>query len=248
MRHYSVKYRATGYLFATLLAFLGTSPAHAAIIHESATIDNVGQAPTVLAVNVVSALQYLGSRFSITSPMQVSAIGGHFVKINPPGDGKVFGAIVNVTDVAPPGPSNGDFPPFLPATIGANALAATTLDLPTPTSAGVTVPLSVLLSPGDYALIFGAGGFGAGGNGQMPINNDVSGAFNPSPPSFFFGLVPSPGVSGEGNWFDFNPEAGIPNFYFVVEGTVVPIPPAFGLFAAGLLALGFIVRRQRRAI
>ncbi len=34
---------------------------------------------------------------------------------------------------------------------------------------------------------------------------------------------------------------------FVVEDTVVPLPPAIGLFAAGILALGFIVRRQKRA-
>ncbi len=35
---------------------------------------------------------------------------------------------------------------------------------------------------------------------------------------------------------------------FNLTNNPVPIPPAFGLFAAGLLALGFIVRRRRRAI
>ncbi len=56
--------------------------------------------------------------------MNVTEIGGHFVQINPPGNGKIFGGIVEV-----PGTANGDFPSFSPATIGADALALTTLDL-----------------------------------------------------------------------------------------------------------------------
>lgn len=261
MRHYSVKFQATGYLFATLLAFLGTSPAHAAIIHESATTPvpppPVGAGTTgqlasmpVLADLIISSRQYLASRFTITSPTQVTMIGGHFVVIDPRGNETIFGAIVSLTDVVPlgPPPGIGDFPSFLPATIGTNALALTTLNLlggDLPVSADVRVPLSVLLSPGFYALVFGSGNSGAGGTAQMIGNNFTSGAFNPNPPSFFQGSFQGSGASETSSWFDFT--NGAPGYYFVVEGTVVPLPPAFGLFAAGLLALGFIVLRRKRA-
>ena len=233
-----MKFRATGYLLGIILSFFG-SQAHAAIIHESATIGPTGVPATNLGVLVVSAIHYLGSRFSITSPTQVTAIGGHFVQINPPGNGLIFGAIVEV-----PGTATGDFPSFLPAQIGANNLALTTLALPTPTSNSVIVPLSVLLPVGDYALIFGSGNSGAGGNGEMTNNNFPVGAINPNPPSLFEAVFAIQGATG--GWLDLTND--VPQFYFVVEGTVVPIPPAFGLFAAGLLALGFIVRRRRRAI
>jgi len=245
-----MKYRATAYLFAVLLAFIGSSQVHAAIIHESATLGTtgVGPSPDPFGERILSSTHFLGSRFSTTSPTQVTAIGGHIVDTRvqgPPGppvpvtgsSDNIFGAIVMLS-----GPSAD--PSFDPADIGVpnNTLAHTTLTLPA-SSDDVRVPLSILLAPGDYALIFGSAHLPyAGGQGQMPFNNTLPPPFPFPNPSLFQGIIPG----GPSFWTD-SFIGGVPPLYFVVEGTVVPLPPAFGLFAAGLIALGFIVLRGKRA-
>src|SRR6185369_4834197 len=55
-------------------------------------------------------------------------------------------------------------------------LASTTFTAPTLASSDVSVPLSVVLSPGDYALVIGTGLFGASGAGVLATNNTSLGA------------------------------------------------------------------------
>ena len=66
---------------ATATISLSTGlPARAAIIHESATLGPIGQTS---GVGVSSSL-FLGSRFSLTNPVQVAMIGGHLLSAQLP--------------------------------------------------------------------------------------------------------------------------------------------------------------------
>ena len=114
-------------------------------------------------------------------------------------------------------------------------LASTTFDPGFP-SFDVLTPLSVLLNPGDYAVIFGGPGqFGATKQGSMASNNiDLPAGVG----SYFFWNV--------NNWQN----GEFSSARFVVEGDVVrvrnavpePITAALGLMGLGVL--GMATRRR----
>ncbi len=100
--------------------------------------------------------------------------------------------------------------PFNPGEV----LASTIFTAPS-FSDDVLIPLSVTLPPGDYALVFGSGLFGATGRGAMPLNNtDIPGSA-----SYF---------TWNGNlnvWMD----TQFRNLRFVVLGNPVETPDAAAL-------------------
>jgi len=129
------------------------APVSVEVIHESATMGPVGQ----ISGAEISSSQFLGSRFSISQTIQVTAIGGHLMQW---GAGDIFGAIVELS-------SPSDLPNGSPFT-GSEVVASTVFDPNVPSSDYLT-PLSVTLAPGDYALIFGTNALGSsGGLGAMP--------------------------------------------------------------------------------
>ena len=197
---------------AWLLAVPGT--ARSTILLETASLGATGQT----AGTNINGTQMLGARFSLTQSAQITTIGGHLVSI---GAGGIFGAIVSLS-------SPTALPSFLPSAIATSALAGTAFTPPT-SSADVLTPLSVLLAPGNYALVFGSGAFGATGTGRMPVPNPLLG-----PPSFFF--------SSAGSWVN----GGLTNARFVVNGNLVPEPTTVLLLGAGLAGITG-ARRQRRA-
>lgn len=187
----------------------------ATIIVETATLGATGQT----SGTNINSNQWLGARFTLTQPTQITDIGGHLVSTAP---GGIFGAIVPLS-------SPTALPSFLPSTIATSALAGTVFTPPS-LSADVLTPLSVLLAPGSYAVVFGSGGpFGAAGSGAMAIANlPLLGS-----PSFFraFG----------GSWV----ENGFTEARFVVVGNVVPEPTTALLLGVGLA--GVTAMRRRRA-
>ena len=73
-------------IFAIALALSGVCPATAAVIYESATLQNYGLA----IVTEFSGQQFLGTRFQVTGPVHVTSIGGVMYG----GGNTFFGAIV----------------------------------------------------------------------------------------------------------------------------------------------------------
>ncbi|MCD6394805.1 MAG: hypothetical protein J7M40_15035 [Planctomycetes bacterium] len=128
------------------IAICGLTPkSNADIIHESANMGPTNQYP---GVAWIFEDQFLGSRFEITEPTEITAIGGHIGSEN---DLLIFGAIVWLDDKT-------DFPSN---TYWMNNLVKGTWFRPPSLSADIRIPLSVVLEPGWYGLIFGAGDFGS---------------------------------------------------------------------------------------
>jgi len=171
--------------------------------------------------------QWLGAAFTITSPTDVTGIGG-LIGLT---EGQLFGAIVNLGSNGLPSGS-----PFAPG-----KLVFETLLSKLPGNDNLTVdyvqPVSVQLNPGRYGLIFGAGAFGAttgfGGMSQGLPNGPGDLDF-PQASYFFYGNQGQ--FPGGPIW----QQAGFTSTRFVVYGSVVtPAPPSWILFLTGFAGIGF---------
>ena len=159
-------------------------------VFESATMGTPGQGIGF----GLSDTQILGSRFHIDQTVEITKIGGHLYGST---SGNAFGAIISLSgpDALPTGsPFNGP-----------EVLASTIFNAGYPSN-DFRTNLNVTLPPGDYALILGAGYFGAdsGSRGGMPNNN------SDLPGSSYFSWSNS-------NWSD---SISFSNTRFVVEGTI----------------------------
>ena len=218
------------YFRAFLLAYVfaacaGINAVHAGIIFESATLGTTGHDSGW----TIGGSQILGSRFTLANSVQVTAVGGDIGNFS---GLPLYAAILQLD------PATG-LPDFAPTQVGTFALAGASFT-PDRLSSEVTVPLSVLLSPGLYGLVFGTGFFGSPANSQgfMPcidrcgfpssfVDTDLPGA------SYFFGRG-NPGLFFDG---------GFSNDRFFVSGDVlqpppskVPEPSSLAVLAVGLLA------------
>ena len=196
-----------------LLVMLASSPGVASVIYESATLGSTGVVTGAGMVN-----DFFGARFQVTESVQVSQVGGHLFSLG----GTLFAAIVWLPWGANTVPTGSPFDDTLQA--------YTTFTGPLP-SADFRIPLSVTLSPGWYALVFGSNEFGAIGLGAMPVNNtDLPAA------SYI--------TWSGGSWLPF----GVSGTRFVVEGdpvSAVPEPGSAALLGAGLLFTAMFLRGRR---
>ena len=208
-------------------------PARAAFIHESGTFS------TSIPVSGVSIIdsQFLGSRFTVDSTVNVDSIGGHIYRHDNVGignNGLLFGAIIELasSSALPTGSAATKFDPE------SQVLAHTTFDPGTANNIDFTTPLSATLTPGVvYGLVFGTGLYGASGTGVMTQNNGALAGF------------------GIDTFFQFNSGMAIwkaaawdGTMRFTVGGNVsaVPLPAALPLFAGGLGLLGLLGWRRKR--
>jgi hypothetical protein len=199
--------------------FTVAGQAHGLIIHESATLGSTGQT----AGTNISSVQFLGSRFHIDTTTKVTHIGGHMGITG----GDLFGVIVSLSD---PTLSNPNPLPSGSPFDSSEIVASTTFNPGSPSSDFLT-PLSVTLSVGYYALIFGSGQFGTMGQGFMTTNNTD--------------------ISGQASYFHWNSsgwiDGGFVNTRFVVTGNPIPEPTTLCLMGFGLLGVLVVVIRRRRA-
>jgi len=169
---------------------------------------------------LVSQFQFPAVRFTLTQATQITAIGGNLVSNGSTGNSEIFGAIA-MTDAST------TFPGALPTVF--QPIAETTFIPPNSDAKDTIVPLSAILAPGNYALIFGSGRFGATGEGGMPfMSGDIGN------PSYFIGQI-NDTTGANQNWN--NGDSNLHNIRFVVIGNVVPEPSTFALAALGAVAL-----------
>lgn len=181
-----------GFIFPALVVILLGQLAEAEyVVFESATMGPPGQMEGYL----VSTNQYMGTRFYVDRQLEVTQIGGHIAQAVFGAD--FFGAIVSLT-----GPSA--LPLGYPFTAG-EVKASTVFD-PGIFSSDFRTPLSVILTPGYYALIFGTDVLGsANGYGIMPYAGQTS-----FPSASYFVFWPTTG------WLDTTDEGA----RFVMEGFI----------------------------
>lgn len=184
------------------------------ILYESATI---GGGPG--SFNYIAASNsFLGVRFQVPSPVVTTRMGGIFFG----GTGDIFGAIVALSS-----------PTDLPDTTNLSSpdVLAHTLIAQGPPNADTSGPISIALTPGSYALVYGGGLFGSPSNALafVPrISTEVG------VPSYIFYTSPNSSWSVGGN----------SNVRFFIEAQSVPEPS--GLVLAGISALGLLAAGWRR--
>jgi hypothetical protein len=198
--------------------------ARADTIYESATLGTTGKTSGAK----IQSTQYLGVRFSVSSPMEATAIGGHFSVLV---GSQFFGAIVRLS-------SPTDFPDSNDLS-SSDVLASTLLSAPR-SSAQVSASIGpVTLSPGTYAMMFGAGQFGSPANTLAIAPADDP---NIGTPSYFFRNTD--GSYSNGNFS---------HTRFFLTGTpgapvVVPLPATgrqAGLLLICLFAAAFFTRKYK---
>lgn len=174
----------TGIIFAMGIATT-FGQASATVIYQSAS---PGSADCSAGGAFLDNTQFLGARFSLGSTTTLTGVGGQVCGSSAGDD--FFAAILSLT-----GP--GALPSFDPLNLISNTLASATF-VPGDAGNDVTIPFSITLGPGNYALVFGAGLFGTSGFGWMPdTNTDLPGA------SYFFAGDAS--GSGTSSWNDGGP-------------------------------------------
>ncbi len=110
----------------------------------------------------ISAQSFRGTRFEITRPTRIDSVGGWFRN----GSGEILAAIVTLSGptALPLPPSNAQ---FINSVVGSTLIPVA--DLADEYSADFG---GLELAPGHYALVFGSGVLGAGGEAQMMVVND----------------------------------------------------------------------------
>jgi hypothetical protein len=212
-----------------IFALIGLSFPSAAgtILYQSATLGATGVLPGYVIFDAPGfATQFYGARFSLTQTSEVTAVGGHLG-----GGGSVLASVLSLT--GPTALPSGN--PFDSTTLGSVLLAVPQA------SADIRAPLSLLLSPGYYGLVFSAS------SPSAPMSPTLISDNTPAPNASYFQFVgiSIPPVSPE-VWS--NVLGGdLYNTRFVVEGNVVPEPTSFGLFLAGLIGV-IAVSRPRKPI
>jgi hypothetical protein len=201
-----------------VLATISAVPSKAAVVFESASFTGIDTGEYI-----VQDGRFIGAAFTVTQTTAITGIGAQFGGFP---DGTIFGAIVLSSPTA--------FPSFLPSQLACASLArfvpggAPNGTPPT----DITEPLSVVLVPGSYGVVFGSGLFGAAGNGGLGFDNTTIGS-----PFFFQSLFSD-------EWQTQDPN-GIRVF---VLGSAVPEPATWAMMLLGFAGLCFAFRQSRRKV
>ena len=215
------------YLAGFLALWLAVPPARASILYESATNGGGGgQGPAIFRV------QFLASEFTLQSAATITNIIGEVQWTQ--GANEFFMTLLQLSGPGLPNTLIGD--PFG----GTSQLYTTTFSGgPTLAATDISFPVSISVSAGTYAVVFGSGLFGspATAEGFMPCC-----AISPPnivlPGANLFVWYDSTGNSdfSRADWFN---TLGNRGERFVVEGITIPEPSPGLLIFIGLGALAF---------
>ena len=192
-------------------AGLGNASLSAAVVYQEPYGGPVGVSGARLL-----PYQYLGVRFSLTEPTQLTSIHSEFGALGE--NGTYFAALISL-------PSVNSLPQGSPFNLG-DVLYSTQFTLSFGPSRPLEIPFPVTLNAGAYGLIFGGN---TAIEGYIRNYQQVAGSS-----SFRWSTGPWPT-----GWFD-EPEG--PTWNLSLEGVVVPEPSAYVLLTIAMVAL--LVRKR----
>ncbi len=213
------------------LLSLSSSILQGATLFESAAIGTIGIKTEDLYSQAIKGLNighrlFSGVRFHVNSPAEVENVGGHFVAFEP--GNSLFAAIVSLDEET-------DFPNSFEL-LSSDVLGITLIDLPQQ-SAEVFGELSLQLSPGWYALVFGSELFGATGGGGAVLNGQDIGM-----PSYITASENIPGIRWKEHSSNFR------NMRFVVNGFQIPEPTSLSLVFVAIVSVFLFPRIRRETV
>ncbi|HEY4124568.1 MAG TPA: PEP-CTERM sorting domain-containing protein [Rhizomicrobium sp.] len=204
--------RAAAFIGAMALA--APFAAHAGSIVETAVLTDDSGDYNVLPGDFA---RLFGTTFTLTQKTELTSVGFGYGRF---AGGSVYAAIVPVD------PTTG-FPLANASDIEAAALGHAVINAPFVTDASqigdATAALSLMLDPGTYAVVFGAGLYGTTGSAFSEGNSLGQDIF-----SSFAGS----------DWADF----GGDDVRLLLNGDAVPEPMTLALMLAGLLGVAFVAR------
>jgi len=202
--------------FAALVssALMVGMPAFSATLYASAGYTGQETGDYLIGSDGFGGYDYVAASFSLTQASAVTGVGGVFTAY---GDGNsIFAAII----AAPTSQTDVNA-----ASLPGLALAYTTFTPPQDDSDAVA-PLSALLGPGNYEVVFGSGVFGT--SGQSGLATGQLGAAT---------LYQS--LDAGADWGTLTDSVRV-----TVEGSPVPLPAALPLLLSGLGGIGALLRRR----
>lgn len=237
-------------------AAFGTANASSVLYEGYSPYTGSGDPTTVYPA---SSTHLVAQAFTLSQTTEITGIGTDFRYINSTDNtGTIFGAIVQLTSADTTSGNNlfNFAPSALAANVAGSGSAYTVFNVPSAT--GVVYADQALadgpvtLGPGNYAVIFGSGELGTSGTAELLENSSGSTVLAPGVSEFNFPT--NPNYNGTAILNDENYASGSwtygPNSSIVMEvdGQVAvaptPLPPSWTMMIAGLLGLGFMVRRQ----
>ena len=145
--------------FVMVLGLAGSLASASQLLFESTQM-GPANAPGGLSI---SSAQFLGARFHLSSGAVIDGVGGHLFGAGG-GNGLIFGAVIKLTSLTDV-PDSADF-------TTPDVLAKTTFQVPAGPSADISAPIGpIAVSPGDYAIVFASGLFGATGSAGAADDN-----------------------------------------------------------------------------
>lgn len=177
---------------------------------------------------VISGSQFLGARFSVNGPTQITAVGAHVGTSNLNPNSTFFAAIVKVATSSTM-PVAGTYTDQTAAFNLPDVMGTVVFGVQPGGSQHISIPFPLVVGSGNYVLTIGSGLFGASGSGYMPKNNPKKPG--QPPPIGWWDTFENP-KRWQWNAIILTDEA----LRFVVEGVAVPEPTAAELTIFGLIA------------
>jgi hypothetical protein len=203
--------------------------ARAGLIYESEASLLTGHFNNSISGVETDSTFFSGVNFFVSSPVTVTDIGGKFAEQFSTGNNTIFGAIVQVS-------SQSDQPD-----LSKNLLGHTLITLPSDQDVeNVSGPLALTLTPGWYALVFGASSqFGATGaaNAVETLDNQPANTTNGD---VTYAIRQSDGLL-------IFQAAGARYFVEGSPAVATPEPASFTLLAFGLIGMAGYGWRRRKA-
>ncbi|MEM8960578.1 MAG: hypothetical protein AAGD38_03795 [Acidobacteriota bacterium] len=203
----------TGFVDSSDMSYQGINPVDVSVVNEDLGATTIFETATLGAIGqsgagtfAINSTTFLGASFTTTDTFNLTSIGGHVVATDGQAGQTIFVALVPVLGNGLPADTD----------LTNDAIFASVVEAPQTSDEIKLLTGNIELPPGNYAVVFGSGQFGATGSARMPGNDIDLGS-----PNYFF--------SSAGSWFT----GGLTNSRFFLNGFSGPVVGPNTIFIDG---------------